>query len=106
WFSLEALNKGASRFDFAKLDNLNGHYIRAADPARLYDIMVDTASETGRNADYAGLVSKKDTVLAAIPELQPRAKTVLELIDLAQFIYASRPVVIEDKAAALLNEDG
>ena len=105
WFSLEALNKGASRFDFVKLDNLNGHYIRAADPARLYDVMVDTASETGRNADYAGLVGNKETVLAAIPELQPRAKTVLELIDLAQFIYAQRPLAIEEKAAALLNAE-
>jgi glutamyl-tRNA synthetase len=105
WFSLEALNKGASRFDFVKLDNLNGHYIRSADPVRLYDVMVETASETGRNADYAGLVSNKDTVLAAIPELQPRAKTVLELIDLAQFIYAERPLPIEEKAAQLLNQE-
>ena len=105
WFSLEALNKGASRFDFVKLDNLNGHYIRSADPARLYDVMVETASETGRNADYAGLVSNKNTTLAALPELQPRAKTVLELIDLSQFIYAERPLKIEDKAAQLLTDD-
>lgn len=105
WFSLEALNKGASRFDFAKLDNLNGHYIRAADPARLYEVMVNTASELGRNADYAGLFNNHDTVLAAIPELQPRAKTVLDLIDLAQFIYAERPLTIEDKAAQLLTPE-
>ncbi|RDE07968.1 glutamate--tRNA ligase [Pelagibacterium lacus] len=99
WFSLEALNKGASRFDFVKLDNLNGHCIRSAEPAHLYDIMVDTASETGRNADYAGLVANKVTVLAALPELQPRAKTVLELIDLAQFIYAARPLAMDEKAS-------
>ncbi|WP_116653586.1 glutamate--tRNA ligase [Pelagibacterium sediminicola] len=105
WFSLEALNKGASRFDFAKLDNLNGHYIRATDPARLYEVMVNTASELGRNADYAGLFNNHDTVLAAIPELQPRAKTVLDLIDLAQFIYAERPLTIEDKAAQLLTPE-
>jgi len=105
WFSLEALNKGASRFDFVKLGNLNGHYIREAAPARLYDIMVETASETGRNADYVGLTANRDTVLAALPELQPRAKTVLELIDLAQFIYAVRPIVIETKAAELLTDE-
>ena len=105
WFSLEALNKGASRFDFVKLGNLNGHYIREAAPARLYDIMVETASETGRNADYVGLTANRDTVLVALPELQPRAKTVLELIDLAQFIYAVRPIVIETKAAELLTDE-
>ena len=44
--------------------------------------------------------------LAAIPELQPRAKTVLDLIDLAQFIYAERPLPIDEKAALLLTEDG
>lgn len=105
WFGLEALNKGAARFDFAKLDNLNGHYIRQADPAHLYEVMVETASEVGRNADYAGLVANKDTALAAIPELQPRAKTVLELIDLAQFIYAQRPLVVDEKAQALLTDE-
>ncbi len=105
WFTLEALGKGASRFDFVKLDNLNGIYIRNAEPARLFDVMVDTASETGRNADYAGLVGNKDTVLAAIPELQPRAKTVLDLIDLAQFIYAERPLSPDEKASQLLTPD-
>ena len=67
--------------------------------------MVNTASELGRNADYAGLFNNHDTVLAAIPELQPRAKTVLDLIDLAQFIYAERPLAIEDKAAELLTPE-
>lgn len=106
WFSLEALNKGASRFDFVKLDNLNGNYIRSADPQRLYDVMVATASEIGRNSDYIGLTGHRDTVLKAIPELQPRAKTVLDLIDLAQFIYADRPLQPDEKAAVLLDQDG
>ncbi len=49
WFSLEALNKGAARFDFVKLENINGHYIRGAEPAkRLYDVMLATAEEVGR----------------------------------------------------------
>jgi len=29
WFDLDGINKGAARFDIAKLENLNGHYIRA-----------------------------------------------------------------------------
>src|SRR5690606_4275692 len=83
WFSLEGLNKGAARFDFVKLENVNGHYIRAADPERLYEVMVETARETGREADHHGLVARADTVREALPEMQPRARTVLELIDLA-----------------------
>ncbi|MHA6690480.1 glutamate--tRNA ligase [Devosia sp. A449] len=105
WFSLDALNKGAARFDFVKLENINGHYIREAAPAYLYDVMLATAIELGRQVDVDGLSVNKDTVLAALPELQPRAKTVLELIDLAQFIYAVRPLAIEPAAAALLTTD-
>jgi len=77
WFSLAGLNKAAARFDFAKLTNLNGHYLRATAPSELYQAMVSLAEELGRDADAAGLKSRSDTVLAAIPELQPRAKSVL-----------------------------
>jgi glutamyl-tRNA synthetase len=105
WFDLDGLNKGAARFDFVKLESINGHYIREANPERLYDVMVATADELGRAVDAAGLRANRDTVLAAIPELQPRAKTVLELIDLAQFIYATRPIAIDAAAEAVLTPD-
>src|SRR5690348_3012966 len=105
WFSLEGLNKGAARFDFVKLENVNGHYIRESQPAHLYGVMVDTAKEIGRDRDHAGLVDNEATVLAALPELQPRAKTVLELIDLAQFIYAVRPIEIDSSASEQLTTE-
>jgi len=105
WFSLDALNKGAARFDFVKLENVNGHYIRGATPERLYEVMLETATELDRVVDRDGLSANKATVLAALPELQPRAKTVLELIDLAQFIYAVRPIGIDASAAAQLTPE-
>jgi glutamyl-tRNA synthetase len=105
WFSLDGLNKGAARFDFVKLKDVNGHYIRGSKPDYLYKVMVDTAREIGRDLDHAGLVENKDTVLAALPELQPRAKTVLELIDLAQFIYAVRPLQMDASASEQLTDD-
>jgi glutamyl-tRNA synthetase len=105
WFGLEGLNKGAARFDFVKLENVNGHYIREAEPQRLYEVMVATAEEIGRVADAEGLQQTRDTVLAALPELQPRAKTVLELIDLAQFVYAKRPITIDTAAAEQLTPE-
>jgi glutamyl-tRNA synthetase len=67
--------------------------------------MLATAEETGRGADLVGLSSNKATVLAALPELQPRAKTVLELIDLAQFIYLRRPLPLEPTAREQLTPD-
>jgi glutamyl-tRNA synthetase len=105
WFDLDGLNKGAARFDFVKLESINGHYIRESDPGRLYEVMIATAEETRRETDLAGLRHNRDTVMAALPELQPRAKTVLELIDLAQFIYAVRPIVVDAAAAQQLTPD-
>ncbi|MEQ1769064.1 MAG: glutamate--tRNA ligase [Devosia sp.] len=105
WFGLDELNKGAARFDYAKLENVNGQYIRAATPERLYEVIIATAKEIGRDVDYAGLVANKALVMVALPELQPRAKTVLELIDLSQFIYAVRPLAIEAAAAEQLTAD-
>jgi len=104
WFSLAGLNKAAARFDFAKLTNLNGHYLRATAPSELYQAMVSLAEELGRDADAAGLKSRSDTVLAAIPELQPRAKSVLELIEGAAFIHAARPIAPDAAAARVLDE--
>jgi glutamyl-tRNA synthetase len=105
WFSLEGLNKGAARFDFVKLENINGHYIRGAKPGDLYKVMVETAREVGRDMDHEGLLANRETVLAALPELQPRAKTVLELIDLAQFIYAVRPIAVDPAAKEHVSGD-
>lgn len=105
WFDLPALNKGASRFDFAKLENLNGLYIREADPAALYDIMCATAKELDQQADLDGLEANKDMCLTALPDLQPRAKTILELIELARFIYVQRPLPLDEKASNLLDTD-
>src|SRR5207249_2552435 len=39
WFDLPQVGKSPSRFDFKKLENLNGHYIREADDGRLADLI-------------------------------------------------------------------
>jgi glutamyl-tRNA synthetase len=67
--------------------------------------MLATGEEVGRLTDADGLRNNRDTALAALPELQPRAKTVLELIDLAQFIYAVRPLTIDAAATEQLTPD-
>ena len=53
WFSLEALNKGAARFDFVKLENINGHYIREADDARLAAMVTDYLERSGFRISHA-----------------------------------------------------
>jgi glutamyl-tRNA synthetase len=45
------------------------------------------------------------TLLAAMPSLKQRAKTLVELMDSARFLWAGRPIVADDKAKALLTPD-
>jgi len=104
WFSLEGINRSAARFDFAKLASINAHYIRASSPDELADAMIDTAAMVGRKTEATGLTKIRDRLVMAVPVLQPRAKTVLELIDLAGFLIAPRPLDLDEKAKAILDE--
>jgi glutamyl-tRNA synthetase len=45
-------------------------------------------------------------LLAAMPGLKERAKTLVELLDSAAFLYASRPLALDEKAAGLLASGG
>ncbi len=101
WFDIDAVGRAPARFDFVKLGNLNGHYLREADDARLVGLIVPLLEQS------LGIVV--DTVQAAIlqaamPGLKPRAKTVAELADNAKFLLRPRPIPVDDKAKALLTE--
>jgi glutamyl-tRNA synthetase len=108
WFDIHDVNKGAARFDFAKLENLNGHYMRSSSDDALWTAFLAFLpyTEEGR-----ALAAKLDATLtakirAALPGLKERAKTLVELLDGARFIHATRPLAMEEKAAALLDAAG
>lgn len=98
WFGLEAVGRGASRFDFARLENLNGHYLREADNARLTALV---AERLGLPTDSEAL----PRILGLMDGLKERAKTVVELADSAAFLVASRPLEMNAKAAKLVSGD-
>jgi glutamyl-tRNA synthetase len=108
WFGFEGMGRGAARFDLVKLEALNGHYIRHADDAYLVSRIVDLLKYIdGGEAIAAKLTSRRtEQMLAAMPGLKERAKTLVELLDGAQFIFAERPLQIDEKAGALLAEEG
>jgi glutamyl-tRNA synthetase len=94
WFDLPQVGKSPARFDFKKLENLNGHYIREADDNRLAELVAPTLR----------LEPKQMSILVeAMPELKARAHTLNELADGARFLFANRPLDIEEGAAALLS---
>ncbi|HEY4191190.1 MAG TPA: glutamate--tRNA ligase [Mesorhizobium sp.] len=104
WFDITDVNKGAARFDFAKLEALNGVHMRRMDDAELMAIFVETLPYLeGGPAIAARLdAGRKAQLLAALPGLKERAKTLVELADGAGYLFAERPLPIDEKAAALL----
>src|SRR4051812_1493538 len=106
-FDLPAIGRSASRFDFAKLENLNGHYIRHTDDQSLVTMFEDVLHHVPNGQDIAAKLNAttREQLLQAMPGLKERAKTLVELIDNAYFIFADRPLAMEPKAAALLTPE-
>jgi glutamyl-tRNA synthetase len=109
WFEIEDVNKGAARFDFAKLEALNGVHMRRMDDAELLDVFVRTlpSLENGKLIADRLDETRQAQLLAAMSGLKERAKTLVELADGAAFLFAERPLPVEEKAKALLigNQD-
>ena len=106
WFEIEDVNRGAARFDFQKLEALNGLYMRRMDDAALADIFIATLPYLAPSGPLdAGLDdAQKARLLAAMPGLKERAKTLAELAENSAYLFATRPLAIDDKAATLLGE--
>lgn len=106
-FDLSGIGRSAARFDFAKLENINGHYIRHTDDQSLVTMFEDLLNYIP--AGPALQAKLNDTtraqLLKAMPSLKERAKTLLELIDGSYFIFADRPLEVDSKAAALLTPE-
>src|SRR3954466_12019500 len=91
WFDLDHVGRSPSRFDLKKLENLNGHYLREAEPARLAALIAPKME----GADE-GLLAR------AMPFLTPRAKDLNELAEGARFLFSARPLDMDEKAKLLL----
>jgi glutamyl-tRNA synthetase len=108
WFTLDSLGKSASRFDFAKLENLNGHYIRHTPDAELLQHLLAFMPHAEGGPDLLARTddAMKAKLLRAMPGLKERAKTLVELLKGAAFLYASRPLPMDDKARQILADGG
>ena len=93
--------------DFAKLENLNGHYIRGSADADLIAQLEELLPHIAGGQDLAGKMTPalRSKMLAAMPALKERAKTLVELFDSTRFLWASRPLELNEQAKALLTDD-
>src|SRR5438552_13052364 len=106
-FDLSGVGRSAARFDFAKLENLNGHYIRHSDDQSLVTMLEGVLDYIPHGSDLKAKLddTTRAQLMRAMPSLKERAKTLIELIGAADFIFADRPLEMEPKAAALLTPE-
>ena len=105
-FDLDAVGRSPARFDFAKLEHINGHYMRASEDAALVEAIGGLLPVAGAEKGWPAALSAEleAKFLAAMPGLKERAKTLVELMDSAYYLYASRPLNFEPKAKALIDD--
>ena len=100
-FDIAGVGRSPSRFDIKKLENLNGHYLREADDARLAALV---ASRLESRLDTQLNDGQRDILVQAMASLKPRAKTLNEIAEGAEFLFKSCPLDFDEKASALLDE--
>ncbi|MGN6820534.1 MAG: glutamate--tRNA ligase, partial [Sphingomonas sp.] len=98
WFDLDGVGKSPSRFDLKKLENLNGHYIREADDARLTALVVP-------RIPLELTPPQQELLRRTMPFLKPRAANLAELAESSMFLFHARPLPMDADAALLLAGD-
>ncbi len=106
-FDLPAIGRAPARLDLAKLDNLNGHYIRSTGDAELIGMLEDLLPHIAGGDELAGKLTPelRAKLLTAMPGLKERAKTLIELFEASRFLWASRPLEINAAAKVLLTDE-
>ena len=107
-FDLPAIGRSASRFDFAKLENMNGHFMRATPDGELLDALTASLPYLPGGPEMAARLdaANRAKLAAAMPGLKERAKTLVELLDGAQFLFAQRPLAMDARAGEIIGNGG
>jgi len=106
-FDLPAIGRSPARFDFAKLESLNGHYIRATPDADLLATLEHLLPHIAGGQDLASRMTPalREKMLTAMPGLKERAKTLIELFDASRFLWATRPLEVNEAAKVVLTPE-
>jgi glutamyl-tRNA synthetase len=107
-FDLPQIGRSPARFDYAKLENMNGQYMRAMPDAELLSALEATLPYLPNGAEIVPQIDDemRRKLLAAMPGLKERAKTLIELLDGAGFLFAARPLKLDAKALETLEKGG
>lgn len=99
WFGLDHVQKSPARFDFAKLESLNAHYMKEADNERVLKLALPFF-------DPAPDEAAQQNIMKMMDELKGRAKTLKQLASEAAFFAKKIPYAFDEKAQKTLADDG
>jgi glutamyl-tRNA synthetase len=107
-FDLPAIGRSPSRFDYAKLENINGHFMRAMPDGELTLALIDTLPYLAGGPEIAAKLDApmRAKLAAAMPGLKERAKTLVELLDGASFLFVERPLKLDERASEIVANGG
>jgi glutamyl-tRNA synthetase len=103
WFNLDSIGKSPARMDYKKLDNLNGHYLREIPDPALTDPLLAFAARQDPPPELGEVARAR--VQAAMPLLKARAKTLVELLHGAAFLFTDGPRTLDDAAQKVLTAE-
>jgi glutamyl-tRNA synthetase len=106
-FDLPQVGRSPARFDFTKLESLNAHYMRGTPDADLVVAMEQILTFVAGGQELASKMTPalRDKLVAAMPGLKERAKTLVELFESSRFIWASRPLSLDEQAKTVLTAE-
>ena len=103
WFDLKGINKSPARFDFKKLDSINGKHIATLEEN---DLIKNIEEFTKLNDDYDLTKLQISKISKALYCLREKSKKIPDIIDKAHFLLTTRPIVRDDRAKEVLNSGG
>src|SRR5215471_6114675 len=102
-FDLPQIGRSPARLDLAKLDSINGHYMRQSSDADLLAELDRVLPHIAGGSEMAAKLTRHpNQLLAAMPGIKQRAKTLIELAEAGRFVYADRPIALDEKALSLM----
>ena len=97
WFDLKGVGRAPARFNPAKLENLNAHYLREMSTDELVDLVMEAYREEALDCDEQ---IAKSRIASALPHLtQKRAKNTTELINFAKFLLTQHTYPLAEAKA-------
>jgi glutamyl-tRNA synthetase len=101
WFGLDHVGRSPARFDFVKLNNLSGHYIRhTPDDELLTAALPFIEKKFGLQPNQA----QQAQIKAILPAAKERAKDLNELAEAFAFLFAARPIQADAAAQKHLDD--